>query len=146
MECICRDGEIPGGSCERKYQSVAFVCEERKFKFPAIPGLQCWRIEKDVVGIARMGKPVRNCVWRAAMSQAKIYALRGRKRWDEVEYVMRKHEIFSPDEQMRAFNDAKRAMRVFHKTRSQGAAQARDWYRAYVSRLRMAEPEDLLSD
>ena len=84
MDCLCRDGEIPGGSCERKFQAVAFVCDVRKFKFPSVPVVLCWRVGDEIVGLARMNKPVRNCVWRAAMSCSRIYALCGRKRWEEI--------------------------------------------------------------
>lgn len=137
MDCLCRDGEIPGGSCERKFQGVAFACDVRKFKFPSVPVVLCWRVGDEIVGLARMNKPVRNCVWRAAMSCSRIYALCGRKRWEEIEFAMRAHEVFSPHRQVQAYNNAKRAMRVFRET--PGRMEVREWYKAYVSRLRLMD-------
>ena len=43
MDVLMRDGELPTGTCERKFQSLAFVCPESKFQFIEFEVLKCWR-------------------------------------------------------------------------------------------------------
>jgi hypothetical protein len=136
MDSISRDGELPVGSCERKFQAVAFACNEQVFAFPDIPGILCWRIDKQIVGLVRMNKPMRNSAWRGLMPHSKIYALRGHRRWHEIEFAMREHDVFSSDKQLQAFNNAKRAMRIFS---SKDSNVIRESYRSYIARLRIME-------
>ena len=49
---------------------------------------------------------------------------------------MREHDVFSSDKQLQAYNNAKRAMRIFS---SKDNNVIRESYRSYIARLRIME-------
>ena len=144
MDVLMRDGELPTGTCERKFQSLAFVCPESKFQFIEFEVLKCWRVNDDVIGLARLPNCVRNNAWRRLLPDAKWYVLSGRKRWTEVEHACRRLDVFEDKTQLQAYNDAKRALRLLIPTNGgeSRSKQIRSCYRAFVARLQIVGKEN----
>ena len=142
------DGEVPRGRRDSKIQSVAFVWPVSTFESPDCAELKCWRIDDNVVGLARLSRRVRNCVWRRMFSGAALYLLVGRRRWTDVAAAMLQYETFETGTQRQALNDAKRALRVFRENNTRLALHVvtRDLFREYVAALRLMGSDELDSD
>jgi hypothetical protein len=148
MDVACLHGEIAIGSNKKKMQSVAFVCAEDKFQFIEIHELKCWRVNGEVLGLARMAKGVRNCAWQKLFPHAKIFVVKDRRHWADIKKALSDVETYEDNTHLQAVKDAKRALRIFQKSRNRrvGEKLTEELFRAYVARLRLLTDEELQSD
>jgi len=139
MEALTKGKELPTGLCQRKFQSLAFVCPEAKFEFQDFLQLKCWRVDGNVIGLARLPKSVRNGVWRKMLPAATWYVLEGRNGWVEIENACRRLDVFEDRTQRQAYNDAKRALQIFMASGRRSSMQklVRTSFRSYLAGLRM---------
>ena len=136
------------GSSKKKIQSVAFVCAEERFEFKEIHELKSWRVKGEVLGLARMAKGIRNCAWRKLFPHAKIYTIKGRRHWADVQRALKGVETFEDNTKLQAYKNATRALKIFNKSKDKWTCERKteEYFRAYVARLRLLTDEELQSD
>ena len=143
MDELMRGGELPSGTCDRKFQSLAFVCAESKFQFLEFDVLRCWRVNDTIIGLARLSTGLRNGKWRRMLPDATWYVLHGRNRWNEIEKACRRLEVFEDKTQLQAYNDAKRALRIFIPNNGESRSKlVKSCLRAYLAKVQIVGKEN----